>query len=104
MLEMLPTARDIAIVVMAVEGIIVLVVPLLLLWNGAKALRRARPQAALWLRATNQRVVHALQIANGVLLGLRRPFVWFGSTYVRAAAGLKRIARALGLGEVSGEG
>jgi len=95
MLEMLPTARDIAIVVMAVEGIVVLLVPLLLLWNGAKAMRRARPQAALWLRVTNQRVARAARVTNGVLLGIRRPFVWFASTYASTAAGLKRIARVL---------
>jgi len=95
MLELLPTARDIAIVVMAVEGIIILIVPLLLLWNGAKAIRRARPRAALWLQVTNQRVARAAQVTNSVLLGIRRPFVWFASTYASAETGLKRIARVL---------
>lgn len=98
MLDMLPPARDIAIVVLAIEGIVVLALPLLLFWQSIKALRRARPQAAVMLRQANANVARATQRVNAALLAVRRPFLWFTSAYASLASALRRAARLLGCG------
>ena len=96
MIEMLPTARDIAVIVLAVEGVLALVLPMLLFWYSIKTLRQTRPQAAIWLRQANLAVARTTQRINAVLMAMRRPFIWFATAYASLASVLKRAAHFVG--------
>jgi len=98
MIERLPMARDVALIVLAVEGILVLVIPMLLFWHSIKALRRGRPKVAAWLGQANAAVSRITQRLNAVLMAVRRPFVWFATAYASVASLLKRAAHLVGSG------
>jgi hypothetical protein len=97
-IEMLPMARDVALIVLVVEGILLLVLPMLLFWHSIKALRRGRPKVAAWLGQANMAVSRTTGRLNAVLMAVRRPFIWFATAYASLASRLRRAAHLVGSG------
>lgn len=74
--EILPTARDWAILLLVLEFLLVLLVPLFILHRGTRWLRRLAPGIVSGLRGAHVELLHISGIIERVMAFARAPFVW----------------------------
>lgn len=69
-------ARDWAIILLALEGMVLALVPFFLLWKGTQQVRRFLPRVRPGLRLFHGRIVRVANGVERVLAAVRAPFIW----------------------------
>lgn len=78
-LENLATARDWAVIILAIQAIVVAAVVVFIAWHTYRAMRRARPKVEHGLHDARHAVIHVSEGARRGVLTAARPFVWVDS-------------------------
>ena len=86
-LENLATARDWAVIILAVQAILVSLVVLYMAWQAQRAMRRARPKVASSLQHARHAVINAAQRARRGAFIVACPFVQASSLGAGIRAG-----------------
>ena len=75
-LEILAMVRDCSVLLLVLEGFVLLLLPLLVLWQVTRGLRRFIPKTALVLHEIQQKVFRILDVIRRIMTSIRAPFVW----------------------------
>jgi hypothetical protein len=81
--EIVATARDWALILLALEGIILLAVPLYLLWVITKWAHGFLPKVRHGLRNLHATQIRIVAAAENVMAKIRAPFVWIETNQAR---------------------
>ena len=74
--DILAKSRDGALILLAVEGLLLGAVPLVALYYMTKGLRRFLPQVAPAFRRTHEELLRIQALVERLMAGLRAPFLW----------------------------
>ncbi len=95
-LENLPIARDAAIVLLAIESLIFLLVPLVVLYMITRLLGKALRQFVPMMRKVQAQLAMIASKIQQIMAALCAPFIWISSTYAGIRAGAAGLRRTLG--------
>ena len=93
--DVIATARDWALILLALEAIVLALVILLVLRQTTRGLRRLVPRAALLLSRADRGLARFRDLVERAMKAIARPLVWVVSTFAGVSAGLKRVRRIL---------
>ncbi len=82
-MEILDTARDLALILLALEGIILLAVPLYLLWVVVRWAKGFLPKVRSGLRDLHATLIRIVAGIDNVMEKIRAPFVWIETNQAR---------------------
>ena len=91
--EILPIAREWAILLLALESLLLLLVPLFVLYRGTGWLRRVVPGIAPGLRSAHTELLRVSGIIERIMAYVRAPFVWAASVAARMRDAIERARR-----------
>lgn len=74
--DILAKSRDGALILLAVEGLLLGAVPLVALYYVTKGLRQLLPQVRPGLRRAHEALLRVQALVERVMAGLRAPFLW----------------------------
>ncbi len=96
--EILAKSRDGALILLAVEGLLLGAVPLLVLYYVTKGLRRLLPQVRPGLRRAHEGFLRAQAVVERLMEAVRAPFLWGHGVVAGLRALASRVRRILCFG------
>jgi hypothetical protein len=93
--EILPIAREWAILLLVLESLLLLLVPLFVLYRGTGWLRRVVPGIAPSLRSAHTELLRISGIVERAMAYVRAPFVWAAAVAARVSGAIERARRVL---------
>lgn len=96
--EILAKSRDGALILLALEGLLLGVVPLVALYHATKGLRRLLPQVRPGLRRVHEGFLRAQEVVERLMAALRAPFLWGYGVVAGLRALASRVRRILSFG------
>lgn len=94
-LEVLPIARDVAVVLIVLQTMVLYAIPLLILYALVKGLKQLTPQVREGFGFVRRAVGKVVEIILHVIDAVRAPFVWYHSTLAGAQALIAALQRTL---------
>ena len=93
--DVIATARDWALILLALEAIVLALVILLVLRETTRGLRGLVPRAALILSRAERGLARLRVLVERAMTAVTRPLVWVISTFAGVSAVLERVRRIL---------